>query len=233
MAEEVKDALPTGIDGTNEASKGEIMAPAEQAAIPRHIWIGFLSIDAIACFLVALEGKATPTIFPAIAEHFNVSSSLVVWMFQAPQIAAVSVYFLIGESCQAWGRRNTFLASLAIFSFGCALAGAAPSFPLFLLGRVVQGLGETGVYSVPLIIAGDIVPLDQRAIVFVFGSSAYTFAALIGPPIAGALAQHHWRWFWWLCLPLCALCALGSFFFIKLKTPKTLFAERIKVFDWS
>jgi len=59
------------------------------------------------------------------------------------------------------------------------------------------------------IILSDLVPLKERGAFQGFTSFAYGAGAGTAPVIAGALAvRGQWRWFFYLNIPLCAVCAL-------------------------
>jgi MFS family permease len=81
--------------------------------------------------------------------------------------------------------------------------------PLFLIGRAVQGLG-IGFVGVGLyVVIGQVFPEHLRARVFTVMTSAWVLPALVGPVIAGLIADLvGWRWVF-LGVPLIAVGALG------------------------
>ena len=91
----------------------------------------------------------------------------------------------------------------AIFAAGLAIAGAAPTMWVLVLARGVQGFGA-GLNIVALyVVVARAFPDSLRPRVFSAMSSGWIVPALIGPPIAGLLADHvSWRWVFLGVLPL-------------------------------
>jgi MFS family permease len=87
------------------------------------------------------------------------------------------------------------VVGLVIFCVGVVIAGAAPTMPLFLVGRVVHGLGS-GVLGVALyVVVAQAYPEAMRPRVFAVLTTAWVLPALIGPVIATSVASAFgWRW---------------------------------------
>jgi MFS family permease len=96
-----------------------------------------------------------------------------------------------------------FVAASAIFAAGLALAGAAPAMWVLVVARGLQGFGA-GLNIVSLyVVVARAFPESLRPRVFSAMSSGWILPALIGPPIAGLLADHvSWRWVFLGVLPL-------------------------------
>jgi MFS family permease len=90
-----------------------------------------------------------------------------------------------------------------IFATGLAIAGAAPTMWVLVVARGVQGFGA-GLNIVALyVVVARAFPESLRPRVFSAMSSGWIVPALIGPPIAGLLADHaSWRWVFLGVLPL-------------------------------
>ncbi|RXU31407.1 MFS transporter, partial [Pseudomonas syringae] len=98
-------------------------------------------------------------------------------------------------------------AGLLCFVVGLLVAGLAPSMPMLIAGRLLQGLGA-GAYSVALyVIVGRLYPEVLRPRVFSAFSAGWVVPSLIGPGISGLIVQHlGWRWVF-LSVPLLAIPA--------------------------
>lgn len=108
-----------------------------------------------------------------------------------------------GEICDRRGPVLPFVAAAGVFATGLAIAGAAPSMWVLVLARGVQGFGA-GLNIVALyVVVARAFPESMRPRVFSAISSGWILPALIGPPIAGLLADHlTWRWVFLGVLPL-------------------------------
>ena len=96
-----------------------------------------------------------------------------------------------------------FLSAAVVFGTGLALAGAAPSMWVLVLARAVQGFGG-GLFIVALyVIVARAFPEALRPRVFSAMSSGWILPALVGPLVAGFLADEvSWRWVFLGVLPL-------------------------------
>ncbi|MDQ1628522.1 MAG: hypothetical protein QOI54_2266 [Actinomycetota bacterium] len=108
-----------------------------------------------------------------------------------------------GEISDRRGPVLPFASASLIFAAGLALAGAAPTMWVLVLARGVQGFGA-GLNIVALyVVVARAFPEALRPRVFSAMSSGWIVPALIGPPIAGLLADHvSWRWVFLGVLPL-------------------------------
>jgi MFS family permease len=108
-----------------------------------------------------------------------------------------------GEASDRRGPVVPFVSASMIFAAGLAIAGVAPTMWVLVLARGVQGFGA-GLNIVALyVVVARAFPDTLRPRVFSAMSSGWILPALIGPPIAGLLADHlSWRWVFLGLLPL-------------------------------
>ncbi|NIF57056.1 MFS transporter [Enterobacter sp. Ap-916] len=107
------------------------------------------------------------------------------------------------------GAAMAYLSALLLFSCGAVICALAPSMPVMLLGRVVQGLGGGVLFalSYALIRVAFEAPLWSRAMALVSGM--WGIATLCGPAIGGVFAEiGEWRLAFWALLPIAAVLAL-------------------------
>jgi MFS family permease len=93
-------------------------------------------------------------------------------------------------------------AGLACFVAGLVLSGTATTMVQLVGGRVVQGLGSGLIITALYVVIGQAYPEPLRPPLFAATASAWVVPSLVGPPVAGALAQHaSWRWVFLGLLP--------------------------------
>ncbi|MCP2259862.1 Major Facilitator Superfamily protein [Streptoalloteichus tenebrarius] len=183
--------LPTSPDG--------VLSPAYRA---RTLGI-VLTVS-----LVAFESLGVATILPDIARDLDGLGSYG-WGLAAMMLANIVGTVVAGHSADRRGPRGPLAVGLVVFALGCVLAGSAPTWPLFLVGRFAQGLGVGAVMAMAYTLIGLVYPERLRARMFALLSSAWTVPSLIGPVVAAAVtAAVGWRWTFLLMLPLTAVAAL-------------------------
>ena len=115
---------------------------------------------------------------------------------------------IAGPLMDRQGPGRALRAGVVIFILGLLIAGLAPTMEVFLLGRCVQGLGS-GFIGVGLyVVIGKVFPDHLRARVWTVMTGAWVLPALVGPVIAGSIADLvGWRWVF-LSAPMVAVASL-------------------------
>ena len=192
-----------------------------------------LSSLALGMFLAALDQTVMSTAGATIATHFGQLSGQG-WLLTSYLLASLITTPIYGRLSDGFGRRPLFVTALAIFILGSTIAAIAPTFGLLLVGRMVQGLGAGGLFSLAFAVISDLVPPRERAryilvFVVVFGSSS-----LLGPLVGGVIATQNsilgivgWRWIFILNIPIALYAVVRALRFLRVK--QELHRDR---FDW-
>ena len=163
--------------------QGGVFAPAR-----RPLTIGILvSITAI-----AFEGIAVATVLPTTATDLG-GLDAYGWAFSAFMLTSLLGAIAAGQMSD---RRDAILpARLGFLRFaaGLLVAGFAPSWPVLLVGRVLQGFGGGSLGAVAYVAVARGYPERLRPRLLALVSSAWIVPGLIGPAIAGQVAEH-WTW---------------------------------------
>src|SRR5207237_5622970 len=93
--------------------------------------------------------------------------------------------------------------SLALFTIGSALCGLAPSLPLLIAFRVLQGAGGAALFPLSFAILFSTFPPEELGLANgVFGIPVI-FAPAIGPTLGGYIVQYiDWRWIFFVNVPI-------------------------------
>ncbi len=158
--------------------------------------------------LVASEALAVGTVMPLVARELG-GLELYGWVFSAFFLATlVGIVISGGLLDRGVGLAPPLAFGLACFAAGLALGGLAPSMPLLVLARVLQGLGAGFEPPVAYVAIGRVLPDALRPRMFAVLSTAWVIPGLVGPAIAGLVADAlGWRWIFLGILPLIAVAA--------------------------
>ena len=151
---------------------------------------------------VAFEAIAVATAMPVAARDLD-GLRYYGLAFSVFLTASLLGMVVSGEISDRRGPVVPFLSAAVVFGAGLALAGAAPSMWVLVLARAVQGFGG-GLNIVALyVIVARAFPEGLRPRVFSAMSSGWIVPALVGPLVAGFLADEvSWRWVFLGVLPL-------------------------------
>ncbi|MEV4758334.1 MFS transporter [Micromonospora sp. NPDC049559] len=199
MAEHVDRVTLTG--GEPSASSADARRASTESVLDRPYRSLTLGVI-LSVGTVAFESLGVATVLPGIAEKLD-GLGAYGWGLSALMLANIVGTVIAGRSADRDGPWRPMAVGLLVFAVGCVLAGAAGSWPLFLAGRFVQGLGVGAVMATAYAMIGLAYPEHLRARMFALLSSAWTIPSLVGPLIAGVLADHaSWRAVFVLMLPL-------------------------------
>ncbi len=168
---------------------------------PRLLGVLFLG-TLLAALDIAIVGPA----LPALREAFGLTERAVAWTFTAFVLANLTGLPVMAALADRVGRRRVYLFDIALFAAGTLVVALAPSFGVLLAGRVVQGVGASGIFPVATAVVGDAYPPERRGRAVGLLGAVFGVAFLIGPAVGGILlAVASWRWLFALSLPLAGL----------------------------
>jgi MFS family permease len=179
-------------------------APAQRVAEHRGLAVGLL----LTITLIAFESLGVATAMPIVARDLD-GLSLYGWAFTAPLLGSLIGIAVAGRQVDRLGPAPPFIVGLLFFCAGLAIAGSAPSMEVLVLGRFVQGLGAGAIPPVAYAAIARTFVDRARATMFALLSTAWVVPGLIGPAVAGTVAEEvGWRWVFLAILPLAPINAL-------------------------
>jgi MFS family permease len=143
--------------------------------------------------LVAFEALAVATALPAAEDDLG-DVYLYGWAFSAFLLMSLIGIAYAGDRSDLGGPAGPFIAGLALFAAGLVIGGLAISMPMLVAGRAVQGLGAGAIPAVSYVVIGRAYPEALRARMLALYATAWVVPGLVGPGIAGVVAEYAtWR----------------------------------------
>uniref|UniRef100_UPI003F495CFE MFS transporter n=1 Tax=Cupriavidus yeoncheonensis TaxID=1462994 RepID=UPI003F495CFE len=182
----------------------------------------------------AFLGPFTQTVYtpslPELRSVFQVDTLLInltISLFTA--ILALS-NFVVGPIADTKGRRVTALVGLTIYVLGSAVCLFAPSYSVFLSGRVLQATGiSTGTLIAPAVI-GDIYEPHERGRAMSSYQTLTFLGPVFGPVVGGLIAAHlQWRWAFGLLVVAGSAVLLYSSLLLKETRPRDLVPPKFRL----
>ncbi|KAJ2473959.1 hypothetical protein GGI02_000477 [Coemansia sp. RSA 2322] len=208
-------------------------APPEPAGVTRVRLAAIMCSLSLAAFLSMLDQSILGAALPAITNQFG-DLSAIAWVSAAYMLTFTSLQSIVSKVSEIIGRLPVLLASLAVFSAGSAICGAASSMTMLIAGRAIAGSGGCGLSTMVLVIIIDLLPLRERSTYMSFLGFASTTAVVAGPLIGGAITDHWvWRWCFYLNIPICAAIAAISLVSVRSRTPPGTAREKLARIDFA
>jgi EmrB/QacA subfamily drug resistance transporter len=184
---------------------------ARPAAIPcperDKPWV--LATAILGSSLVFIEGSVVNLALPALQADFSASSVELQWVINAYLLILGSFMLIGGSLGDRFGLRRIFILGTAVFGAGALASAVAPSLPLLIAARLLQGAGGALLVPTSLALIASHFPERERgrAIGTWAGASALTTA--LGP-VAGGWLVDEWGWpsVFFLVVPLAFVTAL-------------------------
>jgi MFS family permease len=139
-------------------------------------------------------GDAAFVVLPTAAKNLGGIASYG-WLFTGALVAKIVGLVFAGQRSDSHGPRGILTAALLLDSTSVVICASAPDMTALIMGCVIRGFADglsiTAIYVViGQVFASDSVPRVQTVI-----GSSFLIPSLLGPLIAGVVAQQvGWRW---------------------------------------
>jgi MFS family permease len=154
---------------------------------------------------LAFESLGMSTALPRLIADLH-GEALYSWPFTAFLAASVMATVLSGRLCDRLGPTRPMVGAQLLFLAGLLVAGSATTMPVLLAGRVLQGLGSGGAVVAMYVVVALAYPERARPQVFGVIAAAWVVPSLVGPAVAGLIAQTvGWRWVFLGLVPFAVL----------------------------
>ncbi|KAL1608865.1 hypothetical protein SLS59_002056 [Nothophoma quercina] len=177
----------------DEEARLESKPETSIAAIPASVG-HIVCVLLIGTFISNADSSLLFATHTIIASEFNAlhDSSWLLTSFALAQAATLPLY---GKLSDIYGRKSLLLLAYALFALGNFLVGIGGSMSELITGRVITGLGASGMTALVSILITDLVPLREVATWRSWVNIIATTGRSIGGPLGGWLADSvGWRW---------------------------------------
>ena len=158
---------------------------------------------ALAAFMEVLDTSIANVALPHISGSLAASSDQGTWVLTSYLVSNAIVLPLGGWASSIFGRKNFFMICITLFTLSSFLCGIAPSLPLLLVFRVLQGVGGGGLQPMAQAIMADSFDPKQRGVAFSLYALVTVLAPSIGPTLGGWITDNYsWRWIFYINIPV-------------------------------
>jgi EmrB/QacA subfamily drug resistance transporter len=159
--------------------------------------------------MALLDGTVVNVALPRIGAALHASVAGLQWIVDGYLLSLAALIMISGALGDRYGRRRVYLVGVTWFGLASLLCGLAPTLPLLVAARVLQGIGGALLTPGSLAILQSVFARADRARAIGAWTGLGGLATAVGPPAGGALLQlGSWRLVFLINPPIAAVCVL-------------------------
>ena len=161
----------------------------------------------LASLLFGLEISSVPVILPKLESVLAADFRDLQWIMNAYTIACTTVLMATGTLADRFGRKRVMVITTISFGLASLLCGLAPSAPLLIIARFLQGLAGGAMFTCSVaVLSHQFQDGSERGRAFVAWSVVSGIGLGFGPAIGGLIvALSNWQWVFLIHVPLAIL----------------------------
>jgi MFS transporter, DHA2 family, lincomycin resistance protein len=176
------------------------VAVADPHAARNKLVINLLLVSA---FVVILNETIMGVAIPRLMASLGVTAAAAQWITTAFLLTMAVVIPVTGFLLQRLHTRVIFVTAMTLFSTGTFVAALAPGLEVLVVARVIQASGTAIMLPLLMTTVMTLVPPESRGRTMGNITTVISVAPAIGPTLSGLILNYlHWRWLFWLVLPI-------------------------------
>ena len=165
-------------------------------------WAVALTVT-LATFMEVLDTSIANVALPHIAGGLGASQDEATWVLTSYLVANAVILPMSAYLTTFIGRKRFYMICVLLFGISSAMCGLAPSLPLLIFFRVLQGAGGGGLAPSEQAILADTFEPKDRGKAFAIYGIAVVCAPAIGPTLGGYITDNFdWRWIFFINVPI-------------------------------
>jgi DHA2 family multidrug resistance protein len=163
----------------------------------------------LSTFMEVLDTSIANVALPHIAGSLSAGVDESTWVLTSYLVSNAIVLPLTGWFSRIFGRKRFYMFCVATFIVSSFLCGIAPTLPLLVLFRVLQGAGGGGLQPVSQAILVESFPRKKQGMAMAVYGMGVVVAPIIGPTLGGWITDNYsWRWIFFINIPVGLLSIL-------------------------
>jgi len=179
-----------------------------------HPWIIAFTVM-LAIFMEVLDTSVANVALPHIAGNLSAGVDESTWVLTSYLVSNAIVLPLTGWFSSIFGRKRFYMACVVIFTLSSLLCGLAPSLPLLVFFRVLQGAGGGALQPISQAILLESFPKEKRGMAMAVFGMGVVLAPIIGPTLGGWITDSYsWRWIFLINIPVGVVSIILTLFLV-------------------
>ena len=177
-------------------------------AINPHRWMTAIAVMSCS-FMQVLDTTVVNVSLPHMAGSLSSSVDEATWVLTSYLISNAIILPITGWLAGVLGRKRLLLIAVTGFTLSSLLCGLAPSLPMLIIFRVLQGATGGGLQPLSQAVLLEEFPGKEQGKAMAFWSLGIMAAPILGPTLGGWITDTWtWRWIFFINLPVGILSLL-------------------------
>lgn len=182
---------------------------------------GLVGSVLLAALLQVVDTTIANVALPTIRGALSATPSQAGWVITAYLVAAALATPATGCLAARWGRRRFLAGAIAGFLLASLACAAAPSLPVLVAARSVQGLCGAALVPLSQSLLLDAFPPNRHGQAMALWGLGIMVGPVLGPPLGGWLTETaSWRWVFWINLPVGVVALAGVWAYVPDDPPQ-------------
>lgn len=170
----------------------------------KYAWRATPILGSVALLVMYTEAMLMPSL-PRIQSEFNITPADAAWILTIYMLVGTVSAAVFGSLGDIYGKKRILTLVLVVYTFGVTFTGYAPSFPLLLLARAIQGIGMA-MFSLAFSLIRESFPPRLAPTAQGIVSAMFGIGIIIALPVGAYIAQNYgWRATYHTATPLAML----------------------------
>jgi DHA2 family multidrug resistance protein len=166
-------------------------------------------------FMEVLDTTVVNVSLPHIAGSLSSSVDEATWTLTSYLVSNAIILPMTGWLASNFGRKRLLMASVTGFTVASFFCGLAPSLPLLIIFRVIQGACGGGLQPLSQAILLEAFPPEKRGQAMAFWALGIVVAPMLGPVAGGWITDNYsWRWVFYINVPIGIIAIILTSMFV-------------------
>ncbi|MFD6532111.1 MFS transporter [Streptomyces sp. NPDC060184] len=162
-----------------------------------------LTAAVLGFFVITLDATIVNVALPSIRDGLGGGITGLQWVVDSYTLMFAALLLSAGSLSDRIGARRAFCGGLLLFVLASAACGLAPTLPVLIIARLVQGIGAAVTMPTSMALVRHAFPdPGRRARAVGVWAMGGAVAAAAGPVLGGLLSLASWRMIFWINLPV-------------------------------